>query len=310
VEGERGIVIEVSTGLCRVELDGDELVCSLRGTLGASGNGFTNAVAVGDRVVVSRNGAQQGTVEAVLPRRGLFTRPDTYNAGHRVVDRGRQQLIAANVDQLLIVASWRQPHLWPELIDRYLIAAQRNGVTPIICVNKMDLAADMTECRTALAPYVDLGYRVIFTSALTGKGVGRLRKALCGRTTVLAGLSGVGKSSLLAAVQPGFTLRTSEVSERSGEGRHTTTQVNLLRLDGGGFVIDTPGIREFGLAGLLPEELLQFYPDLVAAQQDCHFANCSHTHEPDCGVKAAVEAGRLSPVRYHSYVKIHQELSG
>jgi ribosome biogenesis GTPase len=191
VEGERGVVVEVSTGLCRVEMEGDELLCTLRGTFAANDDGFTNAVAVGDRVVVSRDGADCGTVEAVLPRRGLFTRPDTYHRGGRVVDRGRQQLIAANVDQLLIVASWRRPHLWPELIDRYLITAQRNGVTPIVCVNKVDLAADLAECRAALAPYVDLGYRVTFTSALTGKGVGRLRKALVGRTTVLAGMSGI-----------------------------------------------------------------------------------------------------------------------
>jgi len=298
---QRGIVVEVSSGLCRVDLGGRSLVCSVRGSLSAEETGYTNVVAVGDEVTVSENESGQGVVEAVLPRRSVLARPDVFY-DHL------QQVIVANVDQLLVVASWRDPAIWLELVDRYLIAAERCGLSPIICVNKIDLAEDMAACRTALQPYLDLGYRVIFTCALTGEGVGKLRELLRGRTTVLAGLSGVGKSSLLLAVQPGLQLRIGEVSEYSGQGRHTTAQVVLHRLEVGGFVVDTPGIREFGLSGLRRGELARFYPEMAAAAGGCRFGDCAHIHEPGCAVKAAVQQGRVSATRYDSYEKIYHTL--
>ena len=308
VPGQQGVVVEVSSSLCRVELDGQDLVCNVRGSLSAQDTGFTNVIAVGDRVIVSQNGAARGVVEAVLPRRGILARPDFSHDGYRTHGRHLQQVIAANVDQLLIVASWREPPLWAELVDRYLITAERNNLSPTICVNKIDLAEDIAACRTALRPYLDLSYRVLFTSALTGKGIDKLRKVLRGRTTVLAGLSGVGKSSLLTAVQPGLQLRTREVSAHSGEGQHTTTQVNLSRLEMGGAVIDTPGIREFGLVGLRQEELVHFYPEIAAVAVSCRFSNCTHAHEPDCAVKAAVKHGQVSATRYHNYRKLYHSL--
>jgi ribosome biogenesis GTPase len=149
---------------------------------------------------------------------------------------------------------------------------------------------------------------VLFTSALTGEGVSALQEVLCGRMTVLAGLSGVGKSSLLSTVQPGLQLRSGEVSDRSGEGQHITTQVNLFRLDIGGFVVDTPGIREFGLSGLRRAELARFYPEITALQKSCRFSDCSHLHELGCAVQAAVRQGSVSATRYHSYRKIYAEL--
>jgi len=301
VMGQQGVVTEVSSSLCRVELDGRSLVCGIRGSLSAEETGFTNVIAVGDEVIVSEDGVGRGMVEAILPRWSFLARPDVFY-GHL------RQVIAANVDQLLIVASWRAPHFWPELVDRYLITAERNNLSPIICVNKVDLAEDIVACRAALQPYLDLGYRVLFTSAVTGEGVGKLRKALHGKVTVLAGMSGVGKSSLLAAVQPGLQLRTAEVSEHSHEGRHTTTQVSLLKLAAGGFVADTPGLREFGLSGLRRAELVRFYPEIAAVARDCRFSDCSHTHEPGCAVKAAVESGLVSATRYHSYKKIYHAL--
>ncbi len=307
-QGEQGVVVEVSSSLCRVDLEGTSVVCGIRGSLSAEETGYTNVVAVGDEVIVSRNGNEGGVVEAVLPRRTILARPDVYSDGCRIIDRHRQQIIAANLDQLLIVASWRQPHLWPELVDRYLITAERNNLSPVICVNKIDLAEEIADPRAALKPYLDLGYRVLFTSAHTGKGVGKLRKVLHGHMTVLAGMSGVGKSSLLAAVQPGLQLRTGEVSARGGQGRHTTAQASLLSLEGGGAVIDTPGIREFGLSGLRPEDLVRFYPELAALAEDCRFGDCSHVHEPGCAVKAAVGRGAVSETRYHNYTKIHQSL--
>ena len=297
----QGVVMEVSSSLCRVDVQGQDLLCGLRGSLSAQETGFTNVIAVGDHVIVSPDGAGRGVVEAVLPRRSVLARPDVFA-------RHLQQVIVANADQLLIVASWREPAVWLELIDRYLIAAERHNLLPVICVNKVDLAEDEDICRAELRPYVDLGYRVLFTSALTGAGVDELRDLLRDKTTVLAGLSGVGKSSLLAVVQPGLKLRTANVSD-SGEGRHTTTQVTLLKLDPDGFVVDTPGIREFGVSGLEKSELVRFYPEIAAVAGECRFGNCSHLNEPDCAVREAVRQGRVPETRYHSYQKIYATLS-
>jgi ribosome biogenesis GTPase len=175
-------------------------------------------------------------------------------------------------------------------------------------MNKIDLAEDRTACEQALRPYAQLGYRVLLTSAVRGEGIDELRQMLRDRMTVLAGLSGVGKSSLLAAVQPGLSLRIAETSVRRHEGRHTTTQVSLLKLEMGGLVADTPGIREFGLSGLRKAELAAFYPEILAQQGGCQFANCSHRHEPGCAVQDAVRRGRVSAMRYDSYQKIYDTL--
>ena len=209
---------------------------------------------------------------------------------------------------MLIVASWRDPKLWPELIDRYWIAAERYQLIPIICVNKIDLAEDIAACRAEVRPYLDLGYRVLFTSALSGKGIDRLENALRGQVTVLAGMSGVGKSTLLNAVQLDLALRTGTVSEYSHTGRHTTAQVTLHRLEIGGFIVDTPGIREFGLSGLLRKDLIRFYPEIAAVEGRCRFGDCSHSHEPGCAVKAALQQGNISQARYKSYGRIYATL--
>ena len=256
-------------------------------------------------MTVSHNGHERGMVEAVLPRRSALARPDVFYSH-------LQQVIVANVDQVLIVAAWREPAFWPELVDRYLIAAARYNLAPIICVNKIDLAGeadeDPAELARTLAAYQQTGYRILATSARTGDGLAALREALAGRTTALAGLSGVGKSSLLSAAEPGLHLRTAEVSDRRHEGRHTTTQVTLHPLAAGGFVADTPGIREFGLAGLKGRDLPPFYPEIAAAAAGCAYADCSHTREPGCAVKAAVRTGRIAAMRYDSYRKIRHGL--
>jgi ribosome biogenesis GTPase len=298
----RGTVVEVSAGLCRVALPESTLLCTLRSSLRTPHSGFSNVLAAGDEVVVSSNGHERGVVEAVLPRRSALARPDVFY-------KHLQQVIVANVDQALIVAAWREPAFWPELVDRYLIAAIRHNLTPIICVNKIDLAEDPAELARTVAAYRRTGYRVLPTSASTQQGLDALREALIGRTTALAGLSGVGKSSLLNAVEPGLNLRTSEVSNRRHEGRHTTTQVTLHPLAAGGFVADTPGIREFGLSGLQASDLPRFYPEIAAEAQACVYADCSHTREPGCAVKTALHAGRISSMRYDSYRKIRHDLA-
>ena len=299
--GEEGRVIEVSTALCRVELEGRIVVCGVRGSLSAVETGYTNVVAVGDRVLVALEETDDGIIEQVLPRRSVLARPDVFH-------QHLSQVIVANADQLLIVAAWREPKLWPELVDRYLIAAERSQLQPVLCVNKIDLAKDPAACRVEVGPYLALGYQVLFTSALTGEGIDQLRRLLRGQTTVLAGMSGVGKSTLLNAIQPGLGLRTKEVSNYSHTGRHTTAQVNLIKLDVGGHVVDTPGIREFGLSGLRQADLVQHYPEIAALEAGCRFSDCTHSHEPGCAVRLAAQQGRLSMVRLTNYRRIRATL--
>lgn len=301
-EGLQGTVIEVSTGMCRVTLNGQTLLCRLRGSLSAEETGFMNVVAVGDKVIISEDGQGGGVVEMVLPRQNVLARPDTFY-GHL------QQILAANVDQLLIVAAWRQPHFWPELIDRYLITAGLNNIAPIICINKVDLADNRNELDTYLLPYQQLGHTLVLTSVVTGEGLQALGDLLSGKITVLSGMSGVGKSSLLSAIQPGFELRVNEVSESSGEGQHTTTQAVMLPFGDDGYVVDTPGIRKFGLSELARSELIEFYPEFLRFINFCRFGNCAHIHEPDCAVRDAVHQGHIAEWRYHNYRKLYKTLS-
>ena len=300
---QHGIVIAVSNDACKVELGGRPIRCNLRGLLTAQESEFTSVLAVGDEVAVVDDGAGGMVVTAVLARRTVLSRTDPYY-GHR------QQVVVANADQLLIVSSWREPSIWLELVDRYIIAAERAGLAPIVCVNKADLVEDEAELDSTLKPYSMLGHRLLVTSAVDGQGIDELRDALKGRTTVLSGMSGTGKSSLLSAMQPGLDLRTGAINMRlgQGEGRHTTTQATMIRLDVGGYVVDTPGIREFGLSGLRRHELAQFFPEIAGLAPDCRFTDCSHVSEPDCAVQSASSGGTIAPSRYHSYKLIRESL--
>jgi len=219
-----------------------------------------------------------------------------------------QQVLVANIDQLLIVSAWRNPHIWTELIDRYLIEAERDEITPIICVNKLDLATDQTEIEAELEPYQRLGHTIILTSAERGDGLASLREMLRGKISAVAGLSGVGKSSLLSAAQPGFELRTGEVNTERGQGRHTTTQATMIPFGEDGFVIDTAGIRGFDLAGIAKRDLATYYPEMIALAQHCRFHNCLHLTEPECAVRSGVESGAVSSQRYHNYQVILESL--
>ena len=226
----------------------------------------------------------EGWIERVEPRRGVLTR----------ASRRREHVLVANVDQLAIVISLVQPDLKPHLIDRYLAAAQKGGLAPVLLLNKADLA-DPVELQPLVGFYSQLGIPTILTSAATGLGVNRLRQLLRDRATVFSGQSGVGKSSLLNSVQSGLALKVKSVSEVNEKGRHTTTYSQLIRLDAGGWVVDTPGVRTLALWDTIPEEVEGYFPEFRPYVPLCAFPDCSHTHETGCAVKAAVGRRPNSP---------------
>ena len=301
-----GQVVEVMRGACRVAVSDGHLECSISGTLNTTETGFTNLTAVGDRVMVLPIDKFRGVVNTILPRHSVLAR--------REVQHGYQkQAIVANADQVLIVTAWREPNFWPELVDRYLVTAALNQLHPILCITKIDLVDDHNELEAVIEPYRRLELDLVLTSVKTGAGTDHLSYLLEGKLSVLVGLSGVGKSTLLNALQPELTLKTGTVSEGSlyrGQGRHTTTGAALFRLASGGNVVDTPGIREFGLVGLQKHELAEFYPEFTFAADGCRFNDCLHTTEPGCAVREALETGRVHASRYATYCKILSSLNG
>ena len=301
VEGETALVTSVAGMSATIEMDGEERQATIRGLLTELDTGYINPVAVGDQAIVTEDGAGAWAIEGILPRKTLLTRPDPFLAP-------RQQVIAANVDQLLIVSSWKEPDLWHELIDRYLIAAALSGIDPIVCVNKSDLIDDEDEYEAATRVYRRMGYRTLATSAITGRGVPDLSEALAGKLTVVVGLSGAGKSSLMSAAQPDLDIRVGEISEAHRQGRHTTTRATLYKFDRGGYVADTPGIREFALAGLTLGELPLYFPEIDELAAECRFSNCAHLEEPRCAVREAESQGRVAASRVASYRAIFDEL--
>jgi ribosome biogenesis GTPase len=215
--------------------------------------------------------------------------------------RAREHVIVANVDQVVIVMSLVEPDIKPHLIDRYLVSASHGGIAPIICLNKADLIVHAF-IQPLIGLYTQLGIPTFLTSTVSGLGIDCLRKCLVGRQTVFAGQSGVGKSSLLNAIQPNLALLVREVSESTQKGRHTTTTAELIRLEFGGWVVDTPGIRQFQLWDILPEELEGFFPEFRPYVPLCAYPDCTHTHEDRCAIKRAVLRRQISEQRYTSYL--------
>ncbi|MBX3438512.1 MAG: ribosome small subunit-dependent GTPase A [Planctomycetaceae bacterium] len=272
---------------------GRAYVCTVRRVLRTMLRDARNAVVAGDRVMFRITGPEEGVIERVQPRQTVFSR----GVGQF------EHVIAANIDQLVIVASVSAPPLKPALIDRFLVSAAKGGVRPIICLNKADLV-EPAEIQPFIELYQGLGYEILATSATTGVGIDRLREQLCGKETVVGGQSGVGKSSLLNAVQPGMSLRTGQVSDDSGKGRHTTRVAELLPLQGGGWIVDTPGVRQMELWDVAREEIEAYFIEFPPFVANCRFPDCTHTHETGCQIKAAVEQGRISPLRYASYQRM------
>jgi ribosome biogenesis GTPase len=274
--------------------DGREVRCAIRRVLKNLATDERNVIATGDRVWIHPTMEGEGVIERVEPRHGCLTR----------ASRKREHVLVANVDQLVIVMALVEPEVKPNLIDRYLVSAEQGGIAPILCLNKADLV-DRAECQPLVGFYSQLGIPTLLTSAVTGMGMDRLRKLLKDRQTVFSGQSGVGKSSLLNTLQPDLGLHVRAVSDVNDKGKHTTTTTSLLRLDFGGWVVDTPGIRQFELWDIIPEEVEGFFPEFRPYVHLCGFPDCSHTHEDNCAVKNAAALRYISQARYISYLGMY-----
>jgi ribosome biogenesis GTPase / thiamine phosphate phosphatase len=304
----RGLVTGLGSRSLVVHVPGrGEVRCSLRGTLWVGESEETRPVAVGDEVLLTL-GDGEGVVESLLPRRNRLARPDAGKAGRadRKGKSARLQVIAANIDRLIVVASLADPPFRPGLADRFLVAAMAQELTPVLVLNKVDLAEP--DALALAAPYEGFGLTVLKTSCRTGEGIAELAELMRDVVSLLVGHSGVGKTSLLNAVSPGLALHTGAVSDYHGRGRHTTTKTSLLPLAGGGFVVDSPGIREFGVTGLTEGELARLYPGFGELPDACRFADCLHRNEPGCAVRAAVASGALSAERHEAYLRLLEGL--
>ena len=272
---------------------GDIYRCAVRRLLKSVSTDQRHVVVAGDQVFFRPEGNDQGWILRVEPRRSSFSR----------CSRGKQHVLVANADQLLIVTSAAEPVLKPNLIDRFLITAEQNRLDAVICINKCDLI-DPAELQPIVGVYSQIGYRVVLLSIEKGWGVKEIHDIVGSATTVVVGQSGVGKSSLLNAIQPNLELRVQTVSRENQKGRHTTTTAELIPLVGGGALIDTPGIRQFQLWDIAPEELTCLFRDFRPFANHCRFPNCTHGHETDCAVKDAVADGLLDARRYDSFCHI------
>ena len=295
-----GLVLRARSGFYTIATDeGDLVEARLRGRVKRDRQASDLAV-IGDRVEVERLPDGTGAIASVEPRRTRFSRRQPGPRGS-----WREDVMVANPDLVVIVFAVDRPPPNPRLIDRFLVVTEYNEVPALLVANKVDLGAEAA--REIFGPYERIGYDVLYAGAKAGIGVEELRGRLAGRLSIVTGPSGVGKSTLLNALQPGLQLATGEVSSvEEGKGKHTTTHAELLPLDGpeGGYVADTPGIRELGLWEIPPSELAWCFPEFRDHLGGCAFNDCSHLHEPRCSLRAAVGRGEVSEQRYDSYRRL------
>jgi ribosome biogenesis GTPase len=299
-------VLEGTGGVWRVHMpDGETVDAAMRGRLKQE-EGIRIKLAVGDEVTIardSRDANQTGAwaIEEIHPRRSQLARRAP---GQRAMER----IVVANVDQVIVVFAFVKPEPHARMIDRFLVIAESNDITARLVLNKSELV-DTATAKAFAAPYEQAGYPVHFTSVKAKSGLGELHDAMHERVSALTGPSGVGKSSLLNTIFPGSDLRVAEISESVNKGRHTTVGARLLPLPGGGFVADTPGLREVGLWGLEADQVDRCFPEFRPYIGECKFQDCAHSTEPACRVRQAVAAGEVSADRHESYLKLRAELA-
>jgi len=298
---QRGRICEVRTNnICQVRVGGRTLEATLGGRLKNLKLETRTLAAAGDWVMVGL--ADEPRIEEIEPRRNTLAR-------YTEQDFQTQVILAANIDQVLITASWDQPPFRPGLVDRYLCAAVIENITPVLCLNKIDLAFSLDEAQRACQWYEQAGVRVLYVSAATGEGMEELTAVLRNKDTVFSGSSGAGKTSLINQLQPNWQGRVGNISDATGKGRHTTTHSRLIPWDFGGMLVDTPGIKTFGLHRDYRVLIPRAFPGFAPLAEQCRFADCTHTHEDDCGVKAALCSGRLPQDRYDAYCRILESLA-
>ncbi|MEP0803922.1 MAG: ribosome small subunit-dependent GTPase A [Chloroflexota bacterium] len=287
-------MIKAQSGFFTVETGQGLFVCRLRGKL-KQGRPTGDIAAVGDRVRITVLPDGSGVIEEVEERKRAIVRLDPRPQGEY------QQILLANPDQAVFVFACAHPAPRLRMLDRFLVIAEKQNVPPLIVANKTDLVKDPKEL---FGLYETIGYRVIYTSTHTGAGLDELHEALKGKISALAGPSGVGKSSLLNAIQPGLGLTVREISAAMGKGRHTTVARQMFPLEGGGYVADTPGWKSLALWDTQPEEMDAYFPELRHLVAHCQFSDCTHIHEPGCAVRRALEEGKIHPQRYDSYLRL------
>ena len=295
-----GIVISSTGSWYEVATDEGTLNCRIRGRLRLKGIRSTNPVVVGDRVIVEPDG-DSSVIVGIQPRRNYIIR--------RASNLSKEShIIAANLDHALLIVTLHSPTTPREFVDRFLVTCEAYKVPVTIVLGKADIidkeAAEEAEEFTAI--YSDAGYNVIRLSSVTGEGVEQIRSMLRDHTTLVAGNSGVGKSTLIGQIDPTIDIRIGEISDSHQQGKHTTTFSTMYPLDGG-YIIDTPGIKGFGLIDIDDKELCRYFPEMMRLSPECRFYNCTHTHEPGCAVQEAVKEGRVAWSRYESYLKILDE---
>jgi len=305
-----GLVIRTQSGFFTVQTDEGAVVAQLRGRLKEDYTD-TDLVALGDRVTIERLPVAADQVEAVIvavaERERVLSRVAPSSAVGTSAER--EQVIIANPDQAIFVFAAADPAPHTRMLDRFLVAAEKAAIPEIrVCLNKIDLLADRAEIADKFGVYERIGYPVLYVSAKTGEGLDALREALAGKISVFTGPSGVGKTSLLNAIEPDLGRRVNAVSHATTKGRHTTRYSELVPLAGGGYIADTPGIRAISPWDVEPDELDGYYIEIAPHVAECRFQDCTHTHEPGCGVRAALARGEIAPERYNSYLRLREEL--
>lgn len=295
-----GVVISSTGSWYRVATANGELDCRIRGRLRLKGIRSTNPVVVGDRVMVEPDDESSAIVE-ILPRRNYIIR--------RASNLSKEShIIGANIDRALLIVTLHSPSTPVEFVDRFLVTCEAYNVPVTIVLGKADTLTGEHEAEAEefTAIYQDAGYDLIRLSSTTGEGIAQIRELLKGHTTLIAGNSGVGKSTLVSTIDPELDIRTGEISESHHKGKHTTTFSTMYRIEEG-YIIDTPGIKGFGLIDIDSKELCRYFPEMMRLAPDCRFYNCTHTHEPGCAVQEGVKQGIVAWSRYESYLKILDE---